>query len=331
MTTPSIPAVKAWLLDIQDRICAGLEAEDGAAKFRQDLWSRPEGGGGRTRVLAEGAVFEKAGVAFSHVRGGELPPSATQNRPQLAGLAWEALGVSLVIHPRNPYVPTSHANVRFFLAEPSPPEPGRGGSESCPPSPAGGGLRRTECAVDADGAFWFGGGFDLTPFYGFAEDAVHWHRVARDAVRPFGEELYPRFKGACDRYFFLKHRGEARGIGGLFFDDFNELGFERSFAMARSVADAYLQAYLPIVARRKGLPFGERERRFQLWRRGRYAEFNLVWDRGTLFGLQSGGRTESILMSLPPLVRWDYDWQPEPGSPESRLAGDFLQPRDWLV
>jgi coproporphyrinogen III oxidase len=317
--TPSIPAVKACLLDIQDRICAALEAEDGEARFREDLWSRPEGGGGRTRVLAEGAVFEKAGVAFSHVRGSGLPPSATQSRPQLAGMAWEALGVSLVIHPRNPYVPTSHANVRFFLAAPSPPKPGEGG------------LRRTEAAVDAEGVFWFGGGFDLTPFYGFAEDAVHWHRVARDAVRPFGEELYPRFKGACDRYFFLQHRGEARGIGGLFFDDFNELGFERSFAMARSVAEACLPAYLPIVERRKASPFGERERRFQLWRRGRYAEFNLVWDRGTLFGLQSGGRTESILMSLPPLVRWDYDWQPEPGSPESRLVPDFLQPRDWLA
>ena len=270
-------------------------------------------------MLAEGTVFEKAGVAFSHVCGRELPPSATQNRPQLAGMAWEALGVSLVIHPRNPYVPTSHANVRFFMAKPE------------PSSPGGTGLRRTECASAAEATFWFGGGFDLTPCYGFAEDAVHWHRIARDAVRPFGEELYPRFKSACDRYFFLRHRGEARGIGGLFFDDFNELGFERSFAMARSVADSYLPAYLPIVARRKVSPFGERERRFQLWRRGRYAEFNLVWDRGTLFGLQSGGRTESILMSLPPLVRWDYDWQPEPGSPESRLAGDFLQPRDWLV
>jgi coproporphyrinogen III oxidase len=319
MTTPSIPAVKAFLLDLQDRICAGLEAEEGTAKFRDDLWSRPEGGGGRTRVLAEGSVFEKAGVAFSHVRGSELPPSATQNRPQLSGMTWEALGVSLVIHPRNPYVPTSHANVRFFLAQPG------------PPSSAGTRLQETAGAPDAEATFWFGGGFDLTPFYGFAEDAVHWHTVAREAVRPFGEELYPRFKGACDRYFFLKHRGEARGIGGLFFDDFNELGFERSFAMARSVADAYLPAYLPIVARRKGSPFGERERRFQLWRRGRYAEFNLVWDRGTLFGLQSGGRTESILMSLPPLVRWDYDWHPEPGSQESRLAVDFLQPRDWLV
>jgi coproporphyrinogen III oxidase len=298
---PSIPAVKTYLLGLQDRICSALEAEDGTAKFCEDTWSRPEGGGGRTRVLAEGAVFEKAGVAFSHVHGAELPASATQHRPQTAVKGWEALGVSLVIHPRNPYVPTSHANVRFFSAKP--------GAET----------------------FWFGGGFDLTPFYGFADDAVHWHRTARAAVQPFGEELYPRFKKACDEYFHLRHRGEARGIGGLFFDDFNELGFERSFAVARSVGDAFLPAYLPIVARRKGTAYGERERRFQLFRRGRYVEFNLVWDRGTLFGLQSGGRAESILMSLPPLVRWDYDWHPEPGGPESRLVEDFLRPRDWLA
>jgi coproporphyrinogen III oxidase len=306
MTPTSISAVKAYLLDLQDRICAALEAEDGAAKFREDAWRRDEGGGGRTRILAEGAVFEKAGVAFSHVHGDQLPPSATRHRPQIAGKGWEALGVSLVIHPRNPYVPTSHANVRFFSTKANKPKSG-----------------------EAD--FWFGGGFDLTPFYGFAEDAVHWHRTAKASVQPFGAGLYPRFKGACDEYFFLKHRGEARGIGGLFFDDFNELGFERSFAMARSVGDAYLPAYLPIVARRKASVYGERERRFQLCRRGRYVEFNLVWDRGTLFGLQSGGRTESILMSLPPLVRWEYDWHPEPGSPESRLAEDFLKPRDWLV
>ena len=270
-------------------------------------------------MLAEGAVFEKAGVAFSHVRGNQLPPSATQHRPQIAGTRWEALGVSLVIHPRNPYVPASHANVRFFRATPG------------PPLPAGGGLPRTKRAPASKGAFWFGGGFDLTPFYGFADDAVHWHRTAEAAVRPFGAAFYPRFKRACDEYFHLRHRGEARGIGGLFFDDFNELGFERSFAMARSVGDAFLQAYLPIVARRKASPYGERERHFQLRRRGRYVEFNLVWDRGTLFGLQSAGRTESILMSLPPLVRWDYGWQPEPGSPEARLAEDFLRPRDWLV
>ena len=295
---PSIPAVETYLLRLQDAICSALEAEDGQARFREDAWTRPEGGGGRTRVLAEGAVFEKAGVAFSHVRGDRLPPSATQHRPELAGRGWEALGVSLVIHPRNPYVPTSHANLRFFWSE---------------------------------GVFWFGGGFDLTPYYGFTEDAVHWHRTARAAVEPFGPDLYPRFKRACDDYFYLKHRREARGIGGLFFDDFDELGFERGFALARAVGDAFVPAYLPVVARRKALAYGERERRFQLYRRGRYVEFNLVWDRGTLFGLQSGGRTESILVSLPPLVRWDYDWSPDPGSPESRLVDEFLQPRDWLA
>jgi len=296
-------AVRAYLLRLQDDICAGLAAEDGGETgFRTDEWVRPEGGGGRTRLLAEGAVFEKAGVAFSHVRGERLPPSATAHRPELAGRPWEALGVSLVIHPHNPHVPTSHANVRFFLA--------------C--DPAGG-----------DPAWWFGGGFDLTPYYGHEEDAVHWHRTARDAVAPFGEELYPRFKATCDRYFFLRHRGEPRGIGGIFFDDYNAPGFERSFALLRAVGDAYLPAYRPIVARRKHLPFSERERRFQLYRRGRYVEFNLVWDRGTHFGLQSGGRTESILMSLPPLVRWDYDWHPEPGSPEARLHEVFLRPRDW--
>jgi coproporphyrinogen III oxidase len=295
-------AVRSYLLALQDRICAGLAAEDGAAPFRTDEWTRAEGGGGRTRILAEGGVFEKAGVAFSHVRGTKLPPSATAHRPELAGKAWEAVGVSLVIHPRNPYVPTSHANVRFFLA---------GADTSAP-------------------VWWFGGGFDLTPYYGFEEDARHWHRTAHDALAPFGAEYFPRFKKGCDDYFFLKHRGEPRGIGGLFFDDFNNLGFADSFALLRAVGDAYLPAYLPIVARRKATPHGDRERQFQLYRRGRYVEFNLVWDRGTLFGLQSGGRTESILMSLPPLVRWDYDWQPEPGSPEARLYTDFLRPRDWL-
>ena len=311
MTTDTA-AVREYLLQLQDTICAGLEAEDGSARFRSDEWQRADsggagpGGGGRTRILTEGAVFEKAGVAFSHVRGTSLPPSATAHRPELAGKSWEALGVSLVVHPRSPYVPTSHANVRFFRAA-------RGGE-------SGGG---------SDAVWWFGGGFDLTPYYGFTEDAVHWHRTARDAVAPFGTELYPRFKRACDEYFFLKHRGEPRGIGGLFFDDFNELGFERSFALLRAVGDAYLPAYRPIVARRKSAPYTDRERQFQLYRRGRYVEFNLVWDRGTLFGLQSGGRTESILMSLPPLVRWDYDWRPEPGSPEARLYDYFLQPRDW--
>lgn len=299
--SPDLPAVRAYLLALQDSICAGLEAEDGAGRFRTDDWTRPEGGGGRTRLLAEGAVFEKAGVAFSHVRGTRLPPSATAHRPELAGLPWEAVGVSLVLHPRNPYVPTSHANVRFFLAG----------------------------AGTASPVWWFGGGFDLTPYYGFEADAAHWHCVARDAVAPFGPGLYPRFKRACDDYFFLRHRQEPRGIGGLFFDDFNELGFARSFALLRAVGDAFLPAYRPIVARRRVLPHGERERRFQLYRRGRYVEFNLVWDRGTLFGLQSGGRTESILMSLPPLVRWDYDFHPEPGSEEARLHEVFLRPRDW--
>lgn len=299
---PDAAAVRAYLLDLQDRICAALAAEDGGpAEFRTDAWERAEGGGGRTRILAEGGVFEKAGVAFSHVRGAQLPPAATARRPELAGQPWEALGVSLVIHPRNPHVPTSHANVRFFLAG----------------------------AAGAEPVWWFGGGFDLTPYYGHEEDAVHWHRTARAALAPFGDELYPRFKAECDRYFFLRHRNEPRGIGGIFFDDFHALGFPRSFALLRAVGDAYLPAYRPIVARRKGLPYGERERRFQLYRRGRYAEFNLVWDRGTHFGLQSGGRTESILMSLPPLVRWDYDWRPEPGSPEARLHEVFLQPRDW--
>jgi coproporphyrinogen III oxidase len=292
-----LAAVKGHLLALQDAVCSALAAEDGGS-FREDAWQRPEGGGGRTRILAEGAVFEKAGVAFSHVGGAQLPPSATAHRPELAGKAWEALGVSVVVHPRNPYVPTAHANVRFFCAE---------------------------------GIFWFGGGFDLTPYYGFAEDAAHWHRAARVAVEPFGAGLHARFKRACDEYFFLKHRNEPRGIGGLFFDDFNEAGFDRSFALARSVGDAFVPAYLPIVARRKAIVYGERERRFQTYRRGRYVEFNLVWDRGTLFGLQSGGRTESILMSLPPLARWDYDWQPEAGSSEARLYDDFLRPRDWLA
>jgi coproporphyrinogen III oxidase len=309
---PDLAAVRSYLLALQDSICAALEQEDGGATFRTDEWTRAEGGGGRTRVMAEGNVFEKAGVGFSHVRGTKLPPSATAHRPELAGQAWEALGVSLVLHPRNPYVPTSHANVRFFIA----------GHEQ----PAATGSRGSNPAAPV---WWFGGGFDLTPYYGFEEDCVHWHRTARDAVTPFGAGLYARFKRACDEYFFLRHRQEPRGIGGLFFDDFNELGFERSFALLRAVGDAFIPAYRPIVARRKHLPHGERERRFQLHRRGRYAEFNLVWDRGTLFGLQSGGRTESILMSLPPLVRWDYAWHPEPGSPEARLYDVFLQPRDW--
>ena len=306
----NVAAVRTYLLTLQDTICAALEAEDGTAKFRTDEWTRPEGGGGRTRILADGPVFEKGGVAFSHVRGTKLPPSATAHRPELTGKSWEALGVSLVLHPRNPCVPTAHLNVRFFCT----------GSDAK--------IKNRESKID-NPIWWFGGGFDLTPYYGFEEDCVHWHRTARDALAPFGGALYPRFKKWCDEYFFLKHRQEPRGIGGLFFDDFNELGFDRSFALLRAVGDAFIPAYRPIAARRKATPFGDRERQFQLYRRGRYVEFNLVWDRGTLFGLQSGGRTESILMSLPPLVRWDYDWKPEPGSPEARLYDVFLKPRDW--
>ncbi len=296
-------AVKNYLLGLQDSICAALEQEDGGAHFREDNWKRDAGGGGRTRILAEGAVFEKGGVGFSHVYGEQLPPSASAHRPELAGRTWQALGVSLVIHPRNPYAPTSHANVRLFIAE----QPG-------------------EAPV-----WWFGGGFDLTPYYGFDEDCAHWHGTARNACAPFGPKIYPQFKQWCDDYFFLRHRNEPRGIGGLFFDDFTEGGFAHAFAFLRSIGDAYITAYRPIVARRKATPYGERERNFQLYRRGRYVEFNLVYDRGTLFGLQSGGRAESILMSLPPLVRWDYDFQPQPGSPEATLYERYLQPRDWAA
>jgi coproporphyrinogen III oxidase len=295
--------VLQYLVDLQDRICTGLEQTDGTARFQEDRWDRPEGGGGRTRVLTSGTVFEQAGVNFSEVTGSQLPPSATAQRPELAGRGFRAMGVSLVIHPHNPYVPTSHANVRFFIAE-----------------------RPGEAPV-----WWFGGGFDLTPYYPFEEDCVHWHRAAEAACRPFGEEVYPRFKRWCDEYFYLRHRGETRGIGGLFFDDLNEWGFERCFGFLRSVGDHYLDAYLPVVERRRHSEYGERERDFQLYRRGRYVEFNLVYDRGTLFGLQSGGRTESILMSLPPLVKWRYNWRPGPGTPEARLYEDFLRPRDWLA
>ena len=298
---PDTAAVRAYLLNLQDRICAALEAEDGAERFQEDSWERPEGGGGRSRVLSGGAVLEQGGVGFSHVYGSGLPASATAHRPELAGRGFEALGVSLVLHPRNPYAPTTHMNVRFFIAEKAGEEP----------------------------VWWFGGGFDLTPYYGFEEDAVHWHRTARAACAPFGEDVYPKYKRWCDEYFFLRHRGEPRGIGGLFFDDLSDGGFERCFAFQRSVGDHFLPAYLPILGRRKDTPYGERERDFQLYRRGRYVEFNLVWDRGTLFGLQTGGRTESILMSLPPLVRWRYNWRPEPGTPEARLYEDFLRPRDW--
>ncbi|GAB4349915.1 MAG: oxygen-dependent coproporphyrinogen oxidase [Gammaproteobacteria bacterium] len=297
-----IDVVVRYFRDLQDRICAGLEAEDGAAAFREDAWERPEGGGGRTRVLTQGAVFEQAGVNFSDVRGKRLPPSATEQRPELAGAEFRATGVSLVVHPENPYVPTSHMNVRFFFAR----------KEGVAP------------------LWWFGGGFDLTPYYGFEEDVVHWHRTARSACQPFGKGVYPRFKQWCDDYFYLKHRDEQRGVGGLFFDDLNEWGFARCFEFVRSVGDHYLEAYLPIVRRRKGTPYEERERNFQLYRRGRYVEFNLVYDRGTTFGLQSGGRTESILMSLPPVVHWRYNWQPEPGTPEAMLYDVFLKPRDWV-
>jgi coproporphyrinogen III oxidase len=321
-TAPDLAAVKRYLLDLQDRICAALADEDGRETFRTDEWTRPEGGGGRTRILTEGAVFEKAGVAFSHVTGTTLPPSATAHRPELIGKPWVAMGVSLVIHPRNPRVPTSHANVRFFSTT----EPADAAAlqvSALSPQPSVGAA--------AAPTWWFGGGFDLTPFFGYEEDCAHWHRTARDALAPFGAEHYPRFKKWCDDYFFLKHRAEPRGIGGVFFDDFSALGFEKSFALMRAVGDAYLPAYRPIVARRKATATTEAERDWQLYRRGRYVEFNLVWDRGTHFGLQSGGRTESILMSLPPLVRWDYARTPAPGTEEHRLHTDFLRPRDWAA
>ena len=303
VTSKQIKRVRNYLTELQNTICDALANTDGKRGFREDKWQREEGGGGRSRVLEEGTVFEKAGVNFSHVFGNELPASATAARPELAGRTFQAMGVSLVIHPRNPYIPTSHANVRFFIAE----------------------------KPEADPVWWFGGGFDLTPYYGFTEDAVHWHRVSRDACLPFGEDVYPRYKQWCDDYFYLKHRNEPRGIGGLFFDDLNEGGFDQCFSFMRSVGDHYLPAYLPIVERTRDMPFGERERDFQAYRRGRYVEFNLVYDRGTLFGLQSGGRTEAILMSLPPIVKWRYDWQPETGSAEAELYEVFLKPRDWLA
>jgi len=327
-TAPDVAAVKAYLLDLQDRICRALEAEDGSERFAEDNWTRAEGGGGRSRVLTEGAVFEKAGVGFSHVFGTQLPPSATAHRPELAGKPWQALGVSLVIHPRNPYVPTSHMNVRFFCAGDTTPASPIGHSSLVIGSPAEASAKAGHSGADAP-VWWFGGGFDLTPYYGFEDDCVHWHRTARDAVSPFGDELYPKWKKWCDDYFHLKHRGEPRGIGGLFFDDFNALGFERSFAAMRAVGDAYLPAYVPIVAKRKRTPYGDRERDWQLYRRGRYVEFNLVWDRGTHFGLQSGGRTESILMSLPPLVTFKYNYAPVPGTEEARLHDVFLKPQNW--
>ena len=302
MSNIEIEAVKHYLMGLQDRICTELQALDGGAEFIEDCWQRDAGGGGRSRVLSGGAVFEQGGVNFSHVFGDKLPPSATAARPELAGRSFQAMGVSLVLHPNNPYVPTSHANVRLFVAE----------------------------KEDAEPVWWFGGGYDLTPYYGNDEDCQHWHQTAKQSCTPFGEDVYPRYKKWCDEYFYLKHRNEPRGVGGLFFDDLNEWGFEQCFAFLQAVGNSYLDAYVPIVEHRKATPYGERERDFQLYRRGRYVEFNLVHDRGTIFGLQSGGRTESILMSLPPLVRWQYNWSPEPGSPESVLYERYLQPTDWV-
>jgi coproporphyrinogen III oxidase len=295
-------SVRAYFLELQDRICSALEEEDSGSRFHRDAWDRGEGGGGITRVLLDGLVFEQAGVGFSHVRGSSLPAASTARRPELSGRAFEAMGVSLVVHPKNPHVPTSHLNVRFLSAQDDGPGPP---------------------------VWWFGGGFDLTPYYGYREDCEHWHRTARQACAPFGDGVYARLKAECDAYFFLKHRNEPRGIGGIFFDDLDDGGFERSFAFVRRVGSAYLDAYLPIVRRRRDMAYGEREREFQLYRRGRYVEFNLVYDRGTLFGLQSGGRTESILMSLPPRVRWRYDWKPEPGTREAELYEEFLKPKAW--
>lgn len=294
-------SVKNYLLDLQSRIVAAMEAVDGKPFFT-DSWERPEGGGGISRVIEEGNVFERGGVNFSHVMGNSLPPSAAASRPELAGRKWEAMGVSLVLHPRNPYAPTVHMNVRFF----------------------------TTHAEGTPAVWWFGGGMDLTPYYGFVEDAQHFHQTCKNAVSPFGTDLHPRFKKWCDEYFYLKHRKEARGIGGIFFDDFNELDFASSFAMTRSVGDAFIPAYQAILEKRKDIAYGEVERDFQAYRRGRYVEFNLVFDRGTLFGLQSGGRTESILMSMPPIVKWRYDWQPEAGSAEAKLATDFLVHKEWV-
>jgi coproporphyrinogen III oxidase len=298
----SVRRIEDYLRSLQESIVAAIEDLDGERHFAADRWERKEGGGGESRVLIDGAVFEQAGVGFSHVFGGELPSSATRSRPELAGRGFRAMGVSLVLHPKNPHVPTTHANFRFFSAAEGSGAP----------------------------AWWFGGGFDLTPYYPVHEDVLHWHRQARDACAPFGDGVYGRYKKWCDDYFYLQHRNETRGVGGLFFDDLNEFGFERSFEFLRAVGDRFLPAYRPIVEARMLTPFGKREREFQLYRRGRYVEFNLLYDRGTLFGLQSGGRTESVLMSLPPRVRWEYNWHPEPGSAEERLHRDYLHPRDWL-
>ena len=300
---PDPQAVKHYLLQLQDTICQRLAAADAGGEFIHDAWDRPEGGGGISRVIGGGKVFEKGGVNFSYVMGNTMPPSATAHRPHLAGAPWQAMGVSLVMHPHNPHVPTSHANVRFFIATPDNAEP----------------------------VYWFGGGYDLTPYYGVDEDCEHWHRTAANACAPFGDDVYPRYKHWCDEYFFLKHRNEPRGVGGLFFDDYNTGDFARDFEFMRAIGDSYIDAYEPIVQARKNQPYSDAQRQFQLYRRGRYVEFNLVYDRGTLFGLQSGGRTESILMSLPPLVRWDYNQTPVPGSEEARLLEHFLTGRDWLT
>jgi coproporphyrinogen III oxidase len=299
---PDVAAVERWLLGLQDLVCAMLELEDGSARFREERFDSPTGGSHRPRVLEGGPVIEKAAVHFSHTVGVDLPAAATTRRPELAGARFEAVSVSLIVHPRNPYAPTSHANFRVFVAT----------KDAHPP------------------VWWFGGGFDLTPYYGFDEDAVHWHSTAKAACDRFGPDVHPRFKKWCDEYFYLKHRGEPRGIGGIFFDDLSEWGFERTFAFVQSVGESYVPAYRPILERRKGTPYGERERDFQLYRRGRYAEFNLIYDRGTLFGLQSGARVESVLASLPPHVIWRYDWKPEAGTPEARLYERYLVPRDWI-
>jgi coproporphyrinogen III oxidase len=302
MQSELLEQVKTYLMALQDTICQGLESADGKAKFVEDNWQRAEGGGGRTRVIQGGNVIEQGGVNYSHVFGASMPASATAHRPELAGRSFHACGVSLVIHPNNPHIPTSHANVRFFIAEKEGEEP----------------------------IWWFGGGFDLTPFYPVFEDVQHWHQVASDLCQPFGAEVYDKYKNWCDDYFYLKHRDETRGVGGLFFDDLNELGFEQSFAFMQAVGNGYLDAYLPIIERRKDTPITEQQRDFQLYRRGRYVEFNLVWDRGTLFGLQTGGRTESILMSMPPLARWEYNYVPAADSPEAKLYQYYLRPQDWL-
>lgn len=302
MSAPDKHAVKDYLITLQKNICQSLEGIDGGSGFKSESWKREEGGGGTSRVIENGKIIEKGGVNFSHVSGAKLPASATAQRKELEGCSFEAMGVSLVIHPHNPYVPTSHANVRFFIAE----------KEGCEP------------------VWWFGGGYDLTPYYGFEEDCKHWHKVAKKACTPFGDEVYPSYKKWCDEYFHLKHRNEPRGVGGLFFDDLNELGFERSFEFIQAIGNSYCDAYIPIVEKRKNIEFGERQKNFQLYRRGRYVEFNLVYDRGTLFGLQSGGRTESILMSMPPVVNWKYNWQPEENSEESELYEKFLKTREWV-